>query len=292
MSRKRKIYNPFSLLEEIKELCETHGIKPAHSKGQNFLINSEVYDRIVAEAQLGPNDVVVEVGPGLGYLTTRLAKSAKQVIAIELDHHLAGVLVNRFKLLELENIQVIQGDILRWPDLPQLTIPANYSIVSNLPYNITSFFLRQFLSVHRDRPSSMTLMLQDEVAKRLCPRLGEMSLLGLSAEFYAQVTYLFQVQPQDFWPAPKVKSAVVRLVLREQRLLDDTNEKLFFRLARVGFSAKRKMLKKNIMTGIKIDPEQLLSLMKQCNIDASVRAQDLSLDQWLKLFGQLKEFMV
>jgi 16S rRNA (adenine1518-N6/adenine1519-N6)-dimethyltransferase len=288
--RKKKILN--ELLSETIDICELYHIKPSKSKGQNFLINEEVYDRIVAEARIKATDTVVEVGPGLGYLTTKLAEKAKEIIAVEVDHHLAKILVNRFQVMELTKIKVVHGDILRWPKLAGLEVPASYKIVSNLPYNITSFFLRQFLSVHEHRPTTMTLMLQDEVAKRLCPKRGEMSLLGLSAHFYAEVEYLFKVPSQDFWPAPKVNSAVVRISLRSKPLLDVDDEKLFFRLARIGFSAKRKMLKKNIMSGLRIGLDEVMLAMQKSGIDPGLRPQDLGLEEWLKMFGNLKQFML
>lgn len=292
MKNKKKRQSLNALEQEIVEICEVHGIKPSRSKGQNFLINQAVYDAIVTSAEIQATDTVLEIGPGLGYLTTGLAQVAGQVIAVELDDNLSGFLVNKFRTAKLTNIQVINADILHWPHLTGLSeLPQEYKIVSNLPYNITSFFLRQFLSVHDYKPRTMTLMLQDEVAKRLCPRAGEMSLLGLSAEFYSEVKYLFKVPAQDFWPAPKVNSAVVHLQLHDAPLAPES-AKLFFRLARIGFSAKRKMLKKNIINGVQVELEQVIDAFDTCQIDHSVRAEDLSLKQWLALFGELQKFML
>jgi len=282
-----------NLLEETKGLCQLYHIKPSPTKGQNFLINQVVYDRIVETAQIKSSDIVMEVGPGLGFLTMALAKKAKQVIAVELDDRLAQILPDRFLAQEFHNITLIHDNILNWTGLAKLPAFGNFKLVANLPYNISSIFLRKFLTSDH-KPQTMTLMLQDEVAKRISAPAGDMSLLALSVQYYAEARYMFKVMSNDFYPAPKVNSAVVQLKLKQPKdlLLDADQEKLLFRLARIGFSARRKMLKKNLLNVIKIEPIKMEDALIANGISVQARAQDLSVKDWIGLLGSLSNYMV
>ncbi|MFH0951376.1 MAG: 16S rRNA (adenine(1518)-N(6)/adenine(1519)-N(6))-dimethyltransferase RsmA [bacterium] len=284
------------MLKATQTLCQLYGIKPSRSKGQNFLINPQVYDQIVAAADLNKQSSVLEVGPGLGWLTLALAKTAKQVLAVELDDRLAEVLGTRLQAEAVDNVQVINANILDWPNL--LEVPNNwltkpFQVVANLPYNITSVFLRRFLELD-NRPTSLVLLLQKEVAERLSAKPGDMSLLAISVQYYCQPQVLFQVKSTDFWPAPKVDSAVVKLTTKKSKDLPlSANEtKLFFRLCRIGFSAKRKMLKNNLANGLHLDQDQIAEHLIAVDLSAKIRAQDLAIADWLKLFGRLRRFMV
>jgi len=165
------------------------------------------------------------------------------------------------------------------------TLPeeGNYKIVANLPYNITSVFLRKFLS-GENRPKSMTLMLQKEVAQRIVAAPGEMSLLSVSVQFYAEPKILFNVSRDCFWPRPEVDSAVVKIDLKQNIVRDVDKEKKFFRLVKIGFSSRRKMLKNNLMAGYKIGQEIAKDRLKSVGLNEKVRAQELALDDWQKLF--------
>jgi 16S rRNA (adenine1518-N6/adenine1519-N6)-dimethyltransferase len=321
------------LLSKTKDLCRQYGITPARSKGQNFLIKEEVYDKIIAAADLKKEDTVLEVGPGLGFLTERLARVAGRVIAVELDDKLAGVLCTRLlakgihpvksgdagilpeaKLFDrVKNVEVINSDILKSP-LPPFT-KGGFKIVANLPYNITSIFLRKFLSFNNaqdggaeNKPGIMVLMLQKEVAERICAGPGKMSLLAVSVQFYAQPEIIQIVPKENFWPQPEVDSAIIKLVpftkggLREIKKSPSPlfakegssvdKERDFFRLVKFGFSARRKMLKNNLAAGYHLEQKKVENWLNLANLNLKARAQDLSVVDWAKLFEVVRENML
>jgi 16S rRNA (adenine1518-N6/adenine1519-N6)-dimethyltransferase len=293
------------LLEKTKQLCKTYNITPARSKGQNFLIKEEIYDKIVEAGELNKDDVVLEVGPGLGFLTVKLAARVKKVIAVELDDKLAEVLSAGLKTQRVENVEVVNEDILKFSILNfkfsnnfQL-LNFQYKIVANIPYNISSLLLRKFLSSEL-KPSSMTLMLQKEVAERIIAKPGDMSLLAVSVQFYAKPEIIQIVSKNNFWPAPEVDSAIVKLkphptpLLRKEReaitpLLAKEgdgggyNEKEFFRLVKIGFSARRKMLKNNLANSCHLSPEEAEKWIKKAGFNEKIRAQELSVADWIRL---------
>lgn len=276
------------LLNKTKEICRLFSINPSRRKGQNFLIREDVYETIVEAAALHPTDLVLEVGPGLGFLTSRLASQAGRVIAVELDEKLADYLKVGFSGRGDKKVEIKRSDILRfWSDD---LIEGKYKIVANLPYNITSFFLRRFLS-SLPRPELMVLMLQKEVAERIVARPPEMSLLALSVQYYAEAEIIRTVKASAFWPSPQVDSAVIRIRTKREKVLPD-EEKAFFRLARTGFSAKRKMLKNNLAAGLKIKPGEAEKILVEKGLDPKIRAEDLSLEDWQKLLGGFRPFMV
>jgi len=275
------------LLSKTREICNIFDIKPSRSKGQNFLIEEKVYDDIIEASNLNKDDVVLEVGPGLGFLTAKLAKKVKKVIAVELDDKLADMLQMAINSQDIDNVEIINQDILQ-ARLEQLD-EGDYKIVANLPYNITSIFLRTFLS-KKNKPSKIVLMLQKEVVERIIAKAPKMSLLSVSVQFYAQARMVREVPATAFWPQPKVDSAVIDISPHEEVAIED--EKLFFRLAKVGFSAKRKMLKNNLASGLKIDAKIIENALEKSNLSLSVRAENLSLKNWETLFASIKEFVV
>ena len=266
------------LLEKTKNLCKLYHIIPARSRGQNFLIREEIYDEIVGRADLEPDDVVLEVGPGLGFLTAKLAAKVKRVIAVEIDKRLAEVLQIGLTAKNINNVEVLNDDILKSPS-PSF-LKENFKIVANLPYNITSIFLRKYLEAEI-KPIMMVLMLQKEVAERITARPGQMSLLAVSVQFYAEAEIIKQVPKEFFWPEPEVDSAIIKIIPRQPRELVD--ERDFFRLVKFGFSAKRKMLKNNLAAGFKMDQSEAGSKIKSLGFNEKIRAQELSVDDWLKL---------
>jgi len=277
-------------LPKIKEICRLFKISPQRSKGQNFLISESVYDYIVKAADLRAEETVLEVGPGLGFLTAKLAARVKQVIAVELDDKLADYLQAGLDWQNITNVKVVNQDILKFnlaDHFPDENIP--YKIVANLPYNITSFFLRHFLSIKR-RPASLVLMLQKEVAERIVAQPPEMSLLAVSVQYYAQPEILRIVKAGNFWPEPKVDCALVKLIVNGGG--SPVEDKLFFRLLKLGFSAKRKMLKNNLAAGLKISAAELENILFNNNFNPQTRAERLSLADWKKLFAVLRDFMV
>ena len=285
------------LKTKTQKLSEYYNIKPARSRGQNFLIKEGVFDRVLELADLEADDTVLEIGPGLGFLTTKLAQQVKKVIAVELDDKLAEVLTAMVKKSGIDNIEIRNKSILD-VDIDK-ELPQNYKIVANLPYQITSKFLRVFLS-SPNRPRTMTLMLQKEVAERIVARPGKMSLLALSVQFYSQPELKDVVPRYNFWPEPAVDSALIQLRIKDDKVkkvnrearegglgqelrIKDVEERDYFRLAKIGFSAKRKMLKNNLSVGLKISPKEAEEKLVKLGFSAKVRAQELSIDDWARL---------
>ncbi len=283
------------LLPQIREICRLFEIKPARSKGQNFLINEKIYNEIVAAADLEKTDTIIEVGPGLGFLTFKLAPDVKKVLAVELDDQLANYLQVGIDAQDMDNVKIFNEDILRFNLDKNLGVKTKYKVVANIPYNISSILLRMFLS-GAHKPEMMVLMLQKEVAERIIATPPEMSLLALSVQYFAEAEIIREVKAGNFWPEPKVDSAIIKLRIKaqgklgaEEQLVED---KLFFRLAKIGFSAKRKMLKNNLAGGLKIEQKIITDILSQNKFNPHLRAEDLKLEDWLKLFAALRVFMV
>src|SRR3972149_1754296 len=197
----------------IQKLCRAYNIRPLRECGQNFLISRDVLDDMVAAADLKKDDIILEVGPGFGTLTLELAKKVKKVIAIEQDKILIKALQENLKKENINNVEIIEGSVLKLPTTHCQLLTANYRIVSNLPYQITSHFLRLFL-VEENKPQDMTIMVQKEVAERICAKPGDMSLLAVSVQFYGEPKIVRNVLKNCFWPEPKVDSAILKIALK------------------------------------------------------------------------------
>lgn len=277
------------LLKQMKEICRIYEISPKRSKGQNFLVTENIYDKIVSSAEVSNQDLIVEVGPGLGFLTAKLAREAKKVIAVELDDRLAEILKIGIDSQGVENVEIINQDILKFN--PEGI--GNYKIVANIPYNISSILLRTFLEA-KNKPEMMVLMVQKEVANRIVAQAPDMNLLALSVQFYGQPSIIKEVKAGNFWPEPKVDSAVIKIIIQKTNYTRE-EERLFFRLAKMGFAAKRKMLKNNICGGLKLiadDRKKIEDIFIKLNFLPKVRAEDLSLEDWKKLFAEVKSIML
>lgn len=300
------------ILKKTRDICKLMEIKPARSKGQNFLINERIYDEIVRVAAIEPDDIVLEVGPGIGFLTAKLGEKAKKVIAVELDDKLATYLKMAIAAQDVDNIEIVNEDILRF-NLANffrergLNSEQKYKIVANLPYNISSIFLRTFLSTQL-KPETITLMLQKEVAQRIIASAPDNNLLALSVAFYAEAEIIREVKAGNFWPEPSVDSAVIKIDLTSKKERNDflaqhkvelgdeqgiaKLEKYFFRFLKISFSAKRKMIKNNLAAGIKIEALEIEKALLDAGISLKARAEDLSLDEFKKLFASIYKFML
>jgi 16S rRNA (adenine1518-N6/adenine1519-N6)-dimethyltransferase len=284
------------LLKKTREICKLLEIKPARSKGQNFLINEKIYDDLVKAAAIQPHDIVLEIGPGLGFLTAKLAKAAKRVIAVELDDALAAYLQMAVAAQAVENVEIVNVSIMDF-DLGAYfkenggNAVQKYKIVANLPYNITSIFLRTFLSAV-NKPESLTLMLQKEVASRIIATAPDNNILALSVAYYGEAKIIREVKAGNFWPEPKVDSAIIKIVPAESAGTNQKDDKLFFRLIRMAFSAKRKMLKNNLAAGLKMKSLETEKILISAGFDPKRRAEDLSLLEFKKLFAALRSFML
>jgi 16S rRNA (adenine1518-N6/adenine1519-N6)-dimethyltransferase len=266
-----------------KTILAGYGLQPKKSLGQNFLYDENVLARIVDAADLQPHDEVLEIGPGLGSLTRQLAQRTGRVVAVELDDRLIPVLEN--ETADLDHIEIVQGDILETD--PAALFSGPYKVVANVPYYITGAILRHLLSGER-KPSTLVLTLQEEVAERLTAVPPKMSLLAVSVQYYGEVEQAAAIKAGAFWPRPDVDSAVIKIDVRPRSTFDETQEALFFRLVRAGFSQKRKQLQKNLR---QLDQEQtvVIGALQRAGIDGSRRAETLTLDEWLALVKAIED---
>lgn len=246
------------------------------SLGQHWLHDRDTLAHVADCARLTPDDTVLEIGPGLGTLTSELLRRAGRVVAVEFDPDLARKLPGQFPG---KNLTVVHEDILLF-DLSQL--PAGYRVVANVPYYITSKIV-QLLMTATNRPSIAVLLVQKEVAERLAADPGDMSVLAISAQAYADVTLGEVVPAALFTPPPKVDSQVVVLQTRSENVFDAIDEKQFFHLVKAGFSAKRKKLRSSLAGGLGITKSDTEALLQKAGISPDVRAEDLALEDWLRL---------
>jgi 16S rRNA (adenine1518-N6/adenine1519-N6)-dimethyltransferase len=246
------------------------------SLGQHWLRDRDTLAYIAESADIVPTDTVLEIGPGLGTLTSELLRRAGKVVAVEFDPELARKLPGQFPG---KNLEVVSEDILKF-DLSDL--PAGYKVVANVPYYITSKII-QLLMTAVNKPAVTVLLVQKEVAERLAALPGDMSILAVSAQVFAEVELGDTVPAKLFIPPPKVDSAVVILRTRAQPIITPENERAFFRVVKAGFSAKRKKLRGSLAGGLGISKDQAADYLSRAGIDADIRAQDVSLDGWLSL---------
>lgn len=249
---------------------------PKKSLGQHWLKDREVLTTIAEEARITAEDTVLEIGPGLGTLTSELLRRAKKVVAVELDDELARKLPGQFPGTSLE---VVHQDILSF-DLR--TLPEGYVVVANVPYYITSKIV-QLLTTAANKPRTIVLLIQKEVAERMAAQPGDMSILAASAQVYAQVRLGDVVPAKLFTPPPKVDSQVVILEMRSQPLVQPEAEKAFFRVVKAGFVAKRKKLRSSIASGLHISKPEAEKLLVSAGISPENRAEDLSIEEWIRL---------
>lgn len=249
---------------------------PKKSLGQHWLKDREILASIAEAAEIGSEDTVLEIGPGLGTLTSELLRRADRVVAVELDDQLAANLPKQFPGT---NLEVIHQDILTFDTS---SLPKNYVVVANVPYYITSKII-QLLLESDNKPRTIVLLVQKEVAERLAAASGNMSILAVSAQIYAEVS-LGQVVPAAYFtPPPKVDSQVVIMKTRQQSLLETVDSKLFFQVVKAGFSAKRKKLISSISGGLSMTKDDTKELLAQAGINPELRAEALSIDDWIRL---------
>jgi 16S rRNA (adenine1518-N6/adenine1519-N6)-dimethyltransferase len=255
------------------------------SLGQNFLQSSKVRDRILESVGDLKDKNILEIGPGLGFLTNKLIAKKANVTAIELDERAVEILQKDFG--HRDNFHLIHGDFLK-QDLdklfeqkePALVKMGNkkYSIIANIPYNITSPILKKVLANTTNKPESMTLMVQKEVGKKICPhgKNFKRSILSLSVEIFAEAELLFLVDRENFSPVPKVDSAIIQVRTRPEPLVTPEMERDFFTVVHAGFSSKRKKLGNVIGSFFGIESNKILG-----NIDPNRRAETLNVDEWI-----------
>jgi len=270
---------------DVPGLLRKYELRPDKRLGQNFLIDPVALQRVVQAAGISAMDRVLEIGPGLGSLTRYLASMARKVTAVELDRRLIAPL--REVLAPFTNVDIVEGDILK-VDLAKLLLEPGYLVVANIPYYITSAVIRHLLEA-RQRPKQMVLTIQREVADRICAGPGDMSLLALSVQVYGQPQIAAHIPAGAFYPAPTVDSAVVRVDVYDAPRIPAPALEAFFRLAKAGFSQKRKNLRNSLSGGLAWPVAQVEQLLAEGGIDAKRRAETLSIDEWGKLAGLAAE---
>ena len=269
-----------NLREETEFLLNKYKLRANKSLGQNFLINEQIIDDIVNVSNVTADDVIIEIGPGLGSLTAKLADNAKKVIAIELDENMINILSERFSLYK--NVEIIHADVLK-VDLNKLIDgEGNVKVVANLPYYITTPIVMKLLEENL-KINSITVMVQKEVGERFCATPGgkEYGAITVSINYYTSPKIVLDVPKENFNPVPEVDSCVVKLDLKNEHI-ELKDEKLFFRLIKTTFSQRRKNIG-NSLTGIGISKQEVKEILEELNLDVNLRAENLSIDQYAKI---------
>jgi 16S rRNA (adenine1518-N6/adenine1519-N6)-dimethyltransferase len=261
-------------------------IKNDKSLGQHWLKDRDILDQIAFDAEIEDGDFVLEVGPGLGTLTSSLLKFAGsgKVLSIEFDSQLAKKLPAQFPG---KNLEVLNQDFLQF-DLNSL--PNNYKVAANVPYYITSKIIEKLLTAE-NKPAIATLLVQKEVAERLAAKPGQLSILAISAQIYCEVSLGEVVGKEFFTPPPKVDSQVVILrILPENKLSifnkekeSNISEKQLFRVIKAGFTAKRKKISTSLSSNLVIPKDEILTMLAEAKISPEIRSQELSIEDWLNL---------
>lgn len=273
-------------LKNITEILSRHGFRFSKSLGQNFLTDRSVCTRIVEFSDVTKEDSVLEIGPGIGSLTSEIATSAKKVVTVEIDRALLPVLDET--LAEYDNITVINSDIMKC-NLEELIENefdgAKPKVCANLPYYITTPIL-SFL-IESKKFSSITTMIQKEVAERICaaPSTSEYGAFSVYAQYYTEPELLFTVPADSFIPQPKVQSAVVILRMRETPAVTPKSEALFFKVVKASFAQRRKQLTNSLHSAFKteLSKEEILTIITSAGHKPTVRGEELSIEAFCTL---------
>ncbi|MFZ2539302.1 MAG: 16S rRNA (adenine(1518)-N(6)/adenine(1519)-N(6))-dimethyltransferase RsmA [Oscillospiraceae bacterium] len=280
-----------SNIETIKDICKRYGFEFTKSLGQNFLINPNVCPELVQMGNIDENTGVIEIGTGFGVLTAELCKSAKKVVAIEIDTKLIRVL--KETLAPYDNVKVINADVLKL-DLAEL-IKEEFEgmevcVCANLPYYITSPIIMSLLE-ERLPIKSITVMVQKEAAIRLCAQMGTRACGAVTAavRYYSEPQILFEVSRDSFMPSPNVDSSVIRLDVRDQTPQNLASEEHFFKLVKASFSQRRKTLANPVSAAFCVKKSDLLELMEKVSLKRTARAEELSFEEFIALSNEMFE---
>jgi len=271
-------------IHELRNLLYAHHMRPNKAFGQNFLVDRAILQRIIEAAEIEPNDQVLEVGAGTGVLTRELAKHARRVVAVELERDMLALLAKTTG--EFRNVELLERNLL-YLDPQEVFEQEPYKLVANLPYYITAPTFRHFLE-SGNAPRLLVVMVQYEVAQRIVAGPGDLSLLGVSIQFYGQPKIIAHVPARAFYPAPKVDSAILRVDLRKQVPLTPEQRDSFFRLVQAGFAERRKQLHNSLTHHLHQKNEEVRASLTAANIDPSRRAETLSIEDWLRLWHAMR----
>ncbi|MBR1779756.1 MAG: 16S rRNA (adenine(1518)-N(6)/adenine(1519)-N(6))-dimethyltransferase RsmA [Clostridia bacterium] len=275
-----------SNINTIKKILKKYDFKLSHTLGQNFIIDPEVCPQIVQQSGADKETGVIEIGPGIGVLTKELAKIEKIVVAIELDSKLIPGL--KETLVDFANIQILNEDILK-ADLEKL-INTHFSgfkkitICANLPYYITTPVIMKCLEKNLDI-KAITFMIQKEVAERICAEVGsrKSGSITVAVNYYSQPEFLFEVKKESFFPSPKVDSAVIKLTPHDKYKKQVKNKKLFFRVVNAAFAQRRKNILNSLSAGLCVGKDPLKKILLDLNLDKNLRAENLTMEQFISL---------
>ena len=281
-------------ISEIKALMKHYGLRPNKRLGQSFLTDPVYLQRIVQAAEIRTEEVVLEVGPGLGPLTERLLTVAGQVVAVEVDQGFIHVLQDRFR--DEANFTLHHRDILK-TNIATLLQPfsqnerLSYKCVANIPYYITSSVMRHLLESEA-APNMIVLLVQKEVAQRIIAKPGKLSLLAISVQFYGQAEIVDIVPAGAFYPAPKVDSAILRVRPYAEKRYAVEEIDFFWQVVKAGFRQKRKQLKNSLNAGLpRFNANQITIALKRAKIDIKRRAQTLTIDEWVTLYFSFRQLL-
>ena len=287
--------NNMNIYDETKFIMKKYGIRANKSLGQNFLVSDEAVERIVESAEISKEDLVIEIGPGLGTLTNELLKKAKKVIAIELDSRMVEILDERFSLFN--NFEIINDDVLK-VDLVNIIKSEKENneikeakIVANLPYYITTPIIMKLLESRLDL-ESITVMIQKEVAERLCAIPGEKQsgAITYSVYYYAEAYKVLEVKNTSFIPAPEVDSEVIKLKIRKEPPIKVESEKKLFKIIKYAFMQRRKTLL-NALSKCDLfkNKEEIKKIFDELDFDERIRGEELSLEDFAKIANKIEK---
>ncbi len=282
-----KLYSP----AKMAQLRAKHDFRHSKSLGQNFLSDKNIIDAIIEGSEIGAEDLVIEIGPGMGVLTAAAAECASRVVAVEIDRHLIPILTETLE--DYDNVELINADVMK-TDLSEVVEKYRTSgkvrIIGNLPYYITTPIVMKLLE-ERVPADSITIMMQKEVADRIKASPGSKTYgaLSVAVGFYCTVRHIANAPKEVFVPRPKVDSTVIRLDVRQERPVDLVDEKLFFETIKKGFGQRRKTLL-NSLTGIRGMPkESIAAVLADCGIDSRRRAETLSMSEFADLANEIAQ---
>ena len=276
--------------QQVRDFFTLNHTRPKKQLGQNFLVNPEILKIILEAGALTSTDTVIEIGAGLGCLTEVVARHAKRVIAVEVDTLLYKVLEAQF--LTDPSVQLLNADILKLElnTLLSQETPTTFKVLANLPYSITTPILWKLLEHHK-QIHSCVLMMQKEVAERIAADPGgkDYGALTIGITYHAEAELITTLSPENFYPAPKVDSALLKLTIREKPKVAVENEALFFRVVRTAFRTRRKMLKNSLVRGRFASAEVLSSVFEELGIAPQRRAETLDIAEFAALANALSQ---
>lgn len=274
---------------ETMQILKKHRITANKSLGQNFLINDEIIDRIIEGAEIQKNDLVIEIGPGLGTLTSRLLQKAGKVLAIEIDNRMVNILKGRFE--NVQNLEIIQEDVLK-VDLKKKIQEEGFKaakVVANLPYYITTPIIMKLLEEDLNL-ESITVMVQKEVADRLATKPGEKNCgaITYAVYYYSEAQKLIEVPKESFIPSPEVTSEIIKLNIRDQAPVNVKNKEMLFKIIKAAFMQRRKTISNSLMnTSFWKDKQELIKTLDKLQISPKARAEELTLEQFVNIVNEI-----